>query len=366
MVGSDAPEVVGPAPPAWMSELRSKKPEDVMDALNRVPLFMKTLDNSDGNGGDNVELEALKALAYEGNPTEIATNFKEQGNDCYRERRYKDAIVFYTKALGARSDDSKLEEACFANRGMCNILLKNYRRAINDCTSALVINNKNVKAWFRCAKAYFMLNKLDESKECIKLGLTVDVDNKPLKDLAEEIRKKEEAIAKRQREEQEREELEKKKKDTLQLALKARQVNISHSVKAPDTQDAEIQLEDPLNPASILSYPLLFMYPINAQSDFVKAARETSTLKEQLELVLEEPPHWDVGHEYTPSGVVVYVETRAGGLAKAGLKAPFHKLVKEGNIELLDGIIRLLVVPKSKSTLFVEEWKRRKANMARS
>lgn len=60
-----------------MSELRSKKPEDIMDSLNRVPLFMKTLDGTDGSGGENIELEALKALAYEGNPTEIATNFKE-------------------------------------------------------------------------------------------------------------------------------------------------------------------------------------------------------------------------------------------------------------------------------------------------
>lgn len=249
---------------------------------------------------------------------------------------------------------------------MCNIHLKNFRRAINDCTSALVINNKNVKAWYRCGKSYFMLGKLEEAKECVRLGLTVDVNNGPLKELNEEIRRKEEAIAKRQQEERERVELEKRKNDTLQLALKARQVTVTRSVQTPDTQDAEIQLEDPLNPASILYYPLLFMYPISAQSDFVKAAAETSTVKENLELVLEETPHWDISHEYQPNNVVVYVETRAGGLAKAGPKAPFHKLVKEGNIELLDGIIRLLVVPKSKSTLFVDEWKRRKASMMRS
>lgn len=82
MVGSEISEAVGPSPPAWMSELRSKKPEDIMDSLNRVPLFMKTLDNTDGNGGENVELEALKALAYEGNPVEIATNFKEVSASC--------------------------------------------------------------------------------------------------------------------------------------------------------------------------------------------------------------------------------------------------------------------------------------------
>lgn len=246
---------------------------------------------------------------------------------------------------------------------MCNIHLKNYRRAINDCTSALVINNQNVKAWYRCGKAYLMLNKLEEAKECTRLGLTVDPNNRPLKELGEEIRKKEEGIVRRQQQEREREEFEKRKADTLQLALKARQVTVTRSIQTPDLEDAVIQLEDPLDPASCLHYPLLFMYPISAQSDFVKAAAETSTLKDQLEMVLAEPPHWDVGHEYTPNNVVVYVETKVGGLAKAGPKAPFYKLVKEGNIELVDGIIRLMVIPKNMSTLFVEEWKRRKASL---
>lgn len=39
---------------------------------------MTKLDNSDGDGGENVELEALKALAYEGEPHEIAENFKNK------------------------------------------------------------------------------------------------------------------------------------------------------------------------------------------------------------------------------------------------------------------------------------------------
>lgn len=45
---------------------------------------MTKLDETDGAGGENVELEALKALAYEGEPHEIAENFKKQGNELYK------------------------------------------------------------------------------------------------------------------------------------------------------------------------------------------------------------------------------------------------------------------------------------------
>ena len=40
---------------------------------------MTKLDETDGDGGENVNLEALKSLAYEGDPDEIASNFKNQG-----------------------------------------------------------------------------------------------------------------------------------------------------------------------------------------------------------------------------------------------------------------------------------------------
>lgn len=101
--------------------------------------------------GDNVELDALRALQYEGTPAEIAQGFKEQGNEVVKMKRWKDGKEFYTKALAVLAQRKKarllrssngdgeqppiaqdeaeirkqteLEEACFVNRALCNLEL---------------------------------------------------------------------------------------------------------------------------------------------------------------------------------------------------------------------------------------------------
>ena len=101
--------------------------------------------------GDNVELDALRALQYEGTPAEIAQGFKEQGNDVVKMKRWKDGKEYYTKGLAVLAQRKKvqllepadeegekpsitedeaeiekqkgLEEACFVNRALCNLEL---------------------------------------------------------------------------------------------------------------------------------------------------------------------------------------------------------------------------------------------------
>ena len=101
--------------------------------------------------GDNVELDALRALQYEGTTAEIAQSFKEQGNEVVKMKRWMDGKEFYTKGLAVlvqrkkiRSLDSRdeagdkpsfaeddtelrkqkeIEEACFVNRALCNLEL---------------------------------------------------------------------------------------------------------------------------------------------------------------------------------------------------------------------------------------------------
>lgn len=93
----------------------------------------------------------MRALQYEGTRAEIAQNFREQGNDMARAKRWKDGKEFYTKALAAlkqpqgipppAEDDSlsvepdldpvaeakkekEIEEACYINRALCNLELR--------------------------------------------------------------------------------------------------------------------------------------------------------------------------------------------------------------------------------------------------
>jgi hypothetical protein len=134
-------------PPA-MAEIKSQDFDTVLKEMNRMPLFMTNLDETDGEGGQNDALEALKALAYEGTRAEVAENFRQQGNDCARAKQWTDAKDFYDKALAAlrgpqnnpdpdaqgpgvieveldEADEAKkekiTEEACYVNRALCNL-----------------------------------------------------------------------------------------------------------------------------------------------------------------------------------------------------------------------------------------------------
>lgn len=55
---------------------------------------------------------------------EIAQNFKEQGNEYFKGKRYREALGFYTQGVGAKPDDVQLKEALLLNRAACNLELR--------------------------------------------------------------------------------------------------------------------------------------------------------------------------------------------------------------------------------------------------
>lgn len=132
--------------PPGMQRMKEYSVDELLKEMNRVPLFMTSLDETDGENGENIELEALKALAYEGTRAEIAQNFREQGTELIRmEKRYREAREYYTKALQALNEprpppdpeqmpkvveideeaeakkERSIEEVCLVNRALCNL-----------------------------------------------------------------------------------------------------------------------------------------------------------------------------------------------------------------------------------------------------
>ena len=107
--------------------------------------------------GENSELEALRALQYEGTPAEIAQGFKEQGNEVVKMKRWKDGKEYYSKGLAVLAQREKirslkspdeageklsiaegeaeigkqkeLEEACYINRALCNLELGKFSKS---------------------------------------------------------------------------------------------------------------------------------------------------------------------------------------------------------------------------------------------
>lgn len=144
-------------PPA-MAEIKSQSADEVLAEMNRLPLFMTTLDETDGADGENPGLEALKALAYEGTRAEVAENFRQQGNECARAKQWGDAKEFYDKAIAALKAPNRVpdpedgpavievdveldeeeearkerttEEACYINRALCNLEKSTFSRHV--------------------------------------------------------------------------------------------------------------------------------------------------------------------------------------------------------------------------------------------
>ena len=57
---------------------------------------------------------------------EIAQNFKEQGNEYFKAKRYREALGFYSQGVDAKPEDKTLLEALLCNRAACNLELSEH------------------------------------------------------------------------------------------------------------------------------------------------------------------------------------------------------------------------------------------------
>lgn len=361
-----------PELPPQLSELAEKSTEDVMKELNRLPFFMTELDETDGDGGENSNLEALRSLAYDGEPDEVATNFKNQGNDCYKAKQYKNAVGYYTKGLEVDCDVDEINAALLSNRAACQLELKNYRMCIEDCKKVLQIDDKNVKACYRSGKAFFAVNRFDEAKGILEYGLTIDPDNASMKDVLKQAidtqKRIDDAIRKKEREAEEK----RLAGIVLDNSIKLRHYEI---IKTPHPaemlEEAKIRLEDPKDYQSQLIFPAMILYPTIDEFDFIAEISELTTPLEILEMVLHRPAEWfaDPKHKnFSVKLLECYMETEQGGLIKVGKKMYLNNILTNDKPKapLFDNALRMYVVPKVDSKDWLANWNKAAALATRT
>lgn len=356
-----------PALPPQLSEFQNKTTDEVLEELNRMPFFMTKLDNTDGEGGENKELEALKALAYEGEPHEVAENFKNQGNELYKCKRFKDARELYTKGIEIDCDDDKINDSLYANRAACELEIKNYGKCLADCRAALQFNPKNLKCFYRIGKAFMAINKLEEAKESAQFGLQIDPSNKSLKSLYETVVAKQKEVELRKAKALQEQKTREGMQVILDNAMKLRKIiNVKTQSPPEIIRDCKVALEDPLDFESQLVYPALILYPTTDEFDFVAEVGELTSVQELLSVVMERPEEWfqAPGHEnFSPKKLVAYMETNIGGLVKVGKKMTFHDILKmeKPKIPMFDLALKIYFVPKVESEEWVQKWDKSRA-----
>lgn len=355
-----------PKLPPQLAEVSSKSTEEIMAELNKLPFFMNDLESGE-DGEERPEVEALKALAYEGEPDEIAENFKRQGNDCYKSKKYKDAIEFYTKGLNVCCDVKYVDAALYLNRAACNLELKNYRRCINDCKECLMRQPKNVKALFRAAKAYFAIEHYSEAVDVLTYAVSIDDKNLAVNTLLEKCKAKIAYVEELKERKRKREEEKLKVEQDLQKALQVRGITSIHSSYGTDKiGDASIHLEEAHDIETQLIIPAIIIYPTVDEFDVVSEVSELTTPMELMEMIMDRPEEFfqDGKHDnFKPKKLEAYMETEDGGLVKIPKKSAINQVLMSPNpkVPLFDNILRLYFVPKVDSAEWISKWKKQDA-----
>ncbi|ETS83298.1 hypothetical protein PFICI_05174 [Pestalotiopsis fici W106-1] len=377
------PSAAGPALSPARAWTENKSVDEVVAELKKSPLFMTDLEEND-------DTEALRALAYEGTPLEVASDFKERGNECFREKKWNDAKEFYTKGVlvlaaeerkrrgydlqGRKIDPSTQEpdseeevaqqravlESLYVNRAACHLEVKNYRSCWLGGAAALKLNPANVKALYRSARALLAVDRIEEADDACARGLALDESNKALQAVARDIIARSEHVAAQRRREAERLAREERRAALLKAAIAARGIRTRSTDKPPEMEDARLRLvPDEDDPTSSLSFPTVLLYPADLETDFIKAFNEQESLADHLSYVFPLP--WDQKREYTLAGVECYMDTVSGGLIKVGKKAPLLKVLSSDKVEVVDEVVRIFVLPKAKAESWVQEYKSKKA-----
>ncbi|XP_057792083.1 uncharacterized protein LOC131008954 isoform X2 [Salvia miltiorrhiza] len=105
-----------------------------------------------------------------------ANSEKELGNDFFKHKKFNEAIDCYSRSIALSPT-----AVAYANRAMAYIKVKRFLDAENDCTEALNLDDRYIKAYSRRSTARKELGKLKESIDDVEFALRLEPQNQEIK-----------------------------------------------------------------------------------------------------------------------------------------------------------------------------------------
>nr|XP_012417800.1 PREDICTED: tetratricopeptide repeat protein 4 isoform X2 [Odobenus rosmarus divergens] len=151
------------------------------EEFEKVPLFMKKAP-SEIDPNENPDLACLQSIIFdeERSPEEQAKTYKDEGNDYFKEKDYKKAVISYTEGLKKKCTDPDLNAVLYTNRAAAQYYLGNFRSALNDVTAARKLKPCHLKAIVRGALCHLELKNFAEAVNWCDEGLQIDAREKKL------------------------------------------------------------------------------------------------------------------------------------------------------------------------------------------
>ncbi|KAJ8704107.1 hypothetical protein PYW07_013401 [Mythimna separata] len=112
----------------------------------------------------------------------IAEELKKAGNEAFKVGDFDRSIEKYTEGLRTCPlQFSQQRSILYCNRSAAKMKLQKYAQAAKDCSKAIELDDKYVKAYIRRAQSYEATDKLDESLADYKKILELDPSHKEAK-----------------------------------------------------------------------------------------------------------------------------------------------------------------------------------------
>ncbi|XP_006879880.1 PREDICTED: tetratricopeptide repeat protein 4 [Elephantulus edwardii] len=295
------------------------------EEFDKIPLFMKKAP-LEIDPKENPDLACLQSIIFddERSPEEQAKTYKDEGNDYFKEKNYKKAVISYTEGLKKKCADSDLNAVLYTNRAAAQYYLGNFRSALNDVMAARKLKPCHLKAIIRGALCHLELKNFAEAVIWCDEGLQIDAKEKKLLDMRAKADKLKRIEQRDIRKAKLKEKKEHNQNEILIRAIKARNIQLVSETADEDEDSAsedvgELSLdrlisENPygarvnLDDQGRLNWPVLFLYPEYAQSDFISAFHEDTRFIDHLMVMFGEIPSWDLEQKYCPDNLEVYFE----------------------------------------------------------
>ncbi|KAG0583276.1 hypothetical protein M758_3G124400 [Ceratodon purpureus] len=159
---------------------------------NSVPVAVSLLAK---RGADKFLLDTVLAFyptiqeeakaASDRSSVEAAELAKEKGNTSFKEKDYKKAIGHYTDAIRMDGNNATY----YNNRAMAYLQLCSFQEAEADCTMALGLDKKSVKAYLRRGTAREFLGYYKEANDDFRQALILEPTNKTASEALNRLKK---------------------------------------------------------------------------------------------------------------------------------------------------------------------------------
>ncbi|KAJ8669310.1 hypothetical protein QAD02_000569 [Eretmocerus hayati] len=335
-------------------------PEDRwQEEMEKHPFFMKEMPENPLEMSPLMEgLQQLKYSEEYNTPNELALNYKEDGNFNYKHKKYRLAILCFTKGISTKCEDQTVLAQLYSNRALAQFKLQNYRSSLNDCKQALKLDPNYLKPLHTAAKCCLSLKDYEKCIEFCDQILNNMAKEKKVDDeitglRAQAVKEQKSLLRNNRLREAQKKKLD-EAREKIKNAIKTQGVKTDDSDLFHDSQ-CHVHLDE----NGLLSWPVIFAYPETNQTDFIQEFNQSTLMREQLEVLFEEAPSWDRDKRYQVDRLNVYFDGSDGKVYKVDVDQSLGKTLQHHKMIVKNGTpwFYVLVANSKEESTFLSGYK---------